>query len=140
LLQSPNNTRASTRLSTYSMAPTLTPSIAPSRLSYAEKRKSTISTNNNNIRELTYGLARLDQPKLQKQRYVVSEGKREEIGKLALGAKLERALGRRMVGQDAVFTVKSAGARVGGEKRAKHVPICVGGPVGGMRGEKELAY
>jgi len=36
----------------------------------------------------------------------VSEDKSEEFSKLALGAKLERALGRRMVGQDAVFTKK----------------------------------
>lgn len=185
--QSPGNNRASTRLSTYSMAPTLTPSIAPSHLSCdysshdgrpsksakagagdgpssSRNRHSTYSTYSTysqqshrsdrttasltpselasplaplvrDIGVLSAGLARLDQPKLQDQRYAVSEGKREEIGKLALGAKLERALGRRMVGQDASFTRRS-------EKRAKSVPLMVGGPVGGVpagrMGEKEI--
>jgi hypothetical protein len=49
-------------------------------------------------------LSRLDEPRLTNQRYVVSDEKKEEISKLALGAKLERALGRRMSKQDAVFT------------------------------------
>jgi hypothetical protein len=49
-------------------------------------------------------LARLNEPRLQNQRYVVSDVKKDEIGKLALGAKLDRALDRRMSGQDAVFT------------------------------------
>jgi hypothetical protein len=48
-------------------------------------------------------LARLDEPRLANQRYVVSEDKRDEIGALALGAKLEKALARRMSGQDASF-------------------------------------
>ena len=41
-----------------------------------------------------------------KQRYVMSGNKSEEVSKLALGAKVERALARRMTGQDATFTVK----------------------------------
>jgi len=48
-------------------------------------------------------LARMEEPRLASQRYVVSDKKTEEIGKLALGAKLDRALGRRMTGQDAVM-------------------------------------
>jgi hypothetical protein len=48
-------------------------------------------------------LARLEEPRLANQRYVVSEDKRDEIGALALGAKLEKALARRMSGQDAMF-------------------------------------
>jgi hypothetical protein len=34
----------------------------------------------------------------------MSGNKSEEVSKLALGAKLERALGRRMTGQDATFS------------------------------------
>jgi hypothetical protein len=41
---------------------------------------------------------------LQQQRYIVSSDKNEHMSKLALGAKLDRALGRRLTGQDAVFT------------------------------------
>lgn len=139
----PNN-RASTRLSTYSMTPTLTPSIAPSRLScapscapsyaYSDAPSEGQSGNTTSsltysekasplaqdIRTLTSGLARLDQPKLQNQRYEVSEDKKEDMSKLALGAKLDRALGRRMVGQDASFSpkkkVRSVAIRVMGEK------------------------
>ena len=44
--------------------------------------------------------------RLDKQRYVMSGNKSEEVSKLALGAKVERALARRMVGQDAVFSPK----------------------------------
>jgi hypothetical protein len=49
-------------------------------------------------------LARLEEPRLSSQRYVVSEEKRTEFGALALAAKLEKALGRRMSGQDASFS------------------------------------
>jgi hypothetical protein len=51
-------------------------------------------------------LARLEEPRLANQRYVVSDVKRNEIGVLALVAKLERALGRRMSAQDASFSPK----------------------------------
>jgi hypothetical protein len=44
--------------------------------------------------------------RLDKQRYVMSGNKSDEVSKLALGAKVERALARRMVGQDASFSVK----------------------------------
>lgn len=46
--------------------------------------------------------------RLEKQRYTMSSNKTEEVGMLALGAKVERALARRMTGQDATF---SAGTR-----------------------------
>lgn len=46
-----------------------------------------------------------------------SENKRDEIGALALGAKLEKALARRMSGQDASFRVKKSGKGVKGEKK-----------------------
>lgn len=100
--------RASTRLSTYSMTPTLAPSIAPSHLSAApsltpSEKASPLAQE---VRNLQTGLARLEDPKLEDQRYTISDSKKEEINKLALGAKIERALGRRMVGQDAVFRPK----------------------------------
>jgi len=100
--------RASTRLSTYSMTPTLAPSIAPSHLSNApsltpSEKASPLAQEVHNVQT---GLARLEDPKLQGQRYNISDSKKEEINKLALGAKIERALGRRMVGQDAVFRSK----------------------------------
>lgn len=105
------------------MAPTLAPSIAPSHISCSSDHTTTSLTPSEKahplaqeVRDLTSGLARLDQPKLQNQRYAVSDDKKEEISKLALGAKLERALGRRMVSQDASFSPK---------KKPKHVPISI---------------
>lgn len=56
------------------------------------------------IKELTAGFDRLTSPRLQQQRYVPSQEQTENLSKLALGAKLERALERRMSSQDAVFT------------------------------------
>ena len=55
------------------------------------------------IKDLHQGLARLDSTRLQQQRYTPSAEKNESLSKLALGAKVERALGRRMTGQDAVL-------------------------------------
>ncbi|KAF2225192.1 hypothetical protein BDZ85DRAFT_280386 [Elsinoe ampelina] len=46
---------------------------------------------------------RMSDQRLEKQRFVPSDKKDDEISTNALGAKLERALGRRMSGQDAVF-------------------------------------
>ena len=51
-------------------------------------------------------LERMQDERLDKQRYVMSGNKSDEVSKLALGAKVERALARRMTGQDATFTVK----------------------------------
>ncbi|KAI9817839.1 MAG: hypothetical protein M1827_000958 [Pycnora praestabilis] len=58
------------------------------------------------LTHLTAGFDRLASPRLQQQRYVPSKEQSEMLSKLALGAKLERALGRRMSSQDAVFTTK----------------------------------
>jgi len=58
------------------------------------------------MREVADFLEKMSDKRLDKQRYVMSGDKTEEVGKIALGAKVERALGRRMVGQDAVFTPK----------------------------------
>lgn len=55
------------------------------------------------ILEITDGLGRLDSESMKQQRFEVSEKKGEVIGKLALGAKLDRALRWRMSGQDAVL-------------------------------------
>ncbi|CEN60165.1 hypothetical protein BJX68DRAFT_241567 [Aspergillus pseudodeflectus] len=54
------------------------------------------------------GLERLENKPLQKQRFVPSAEKTDNLSKLALGAKVERALGRRMTSQDAVMRKKPA--------------------------------
>jgi len=56
--------------------------------------------------------------RLDKQRYIMSDNKGEEVSKLALGAKVDRALSRRMVGQDAVFRPKQ---KLQSEKRGLEV-------------------
>lgn len=46
---------------------------------------------------------RVQNKPLEKQRFVPTTEKTDNLNKLALGAKVERALGRRMTGQDAVM-------------------------------------
>jgi hypothetical protein len=58
------------------------------------------------ISQLTQGLDRLGNKKLDLQRFIPSEKKTEEIKALSVGAKLDRALGHRMANQDAVFSKK----------------------------------
>lgn len=53
------------------------------------------------IRELGESLERLENKRLSQQRFVPSAEKTDDLSKLALGAKVERALKRRMSGQDA---------------------------------------
>jgi hypothetical protein len=96
--------RASTRLSTYSATPTLTPSIAPSHLSAASSTQGDPKAQE--IKSWNAGFDRLEDKRLTQQRYTISNEKSDDMSKLALGAKLERALGRRMSGQDAVFRPK----------------------------------
>ncbi|KIW00162.1 uncharacterized protein PV09_08337 [Verruconis gallopava] len=116
--------RASTRLSTYSLTPTLAPSIAPSHLSTTSETPSEKANPlAQDIRELHQGLARLDQPKLDQQRYAVSETKKDDMNKLALGAKLERALGRRMVSQDASFTKGLRDAGSSSPQKPRYVDV-----------------
>jgi hypothetical protein len=55
------------------------------------------------IRSFSDGLQRLENKPLTKQRFVPTDEKSDNLNKLALGAKVERALGRRMSGQDAVM-------------------------------------
>lgn len=119
-----NDSTRTQRLSTYSNTPTLTPSIAHSavalnkhvsdvRESYISNTPSVSSNDSNNqdplsndLRTLRQGLDRLEDKRLSSQRYIVNHSREEQMSALALGAKLERALGRRMTGQDAVFRPK----------------------------------
>lgn len=55
------------------------------------------------IRDIATGLDRMENKALASQRVVLNEEKTDNLRKLALGAKLDRALGRRMTGQDAVM-------------------------------------
>jgi hypothetical protein len=77
------------------MAPTLAPSLTPSQDSVQQE-----------ITQITEGLEKLENKKLSSQRFVPSVEKTENLSKLALGAKLERALDRRLGGQDAVMRKK----------------------------------
>lgn len=85
-------TRASVRFSTYSMA-----SAAP-----------TCGTTDSALAEITPIEDSLDRlnvgnKKLDSQRVELNQERTDHFSKLALGAKLEKALGRRMSSQDAVF-------------------------------------
>lgn len=80
--------RTSVRYSTYSVA-------APS-----------VETNDsatNEIRDIATGLDRMENKALSSQRVALSEEKTDNLHKLALGAKLDRALNHRMSSQDAVM-------------------------------------
>jgi hypothetical protein len=91
-------------MSTYSATPTLTPSIAPSHLSDASTSGDPKSQD---IKTWNAGFERLEDKRLVQQRYTPSEDKTADMSKLALGAKVQRALDRRMSSQDAVFTNKT---------------------------------
>lgn len=54
---------------------------------------------------------------------MLNQEKTENMSKLALGAKLERALGRRMGGQDAEFRVKRKTAVSQDEQMQEKTPI-----------------
>lgn len=85
-------TTATSRFSTYScQAPSLTGTIQTDNSAVAE------------IRDIATGLDRMENKALTNQRVVLSEKKVENLSKLALGAKLDRALDRRMTSQDAVM-------------------------------------
>ncbi|KAK5126632.1 hypothetical protein LTR85_009566 [Meristemomyces frigidus] len=139
--------RTDARFSTYSGAPSLQPSLAPTfdtqrsnrsstqpgarasqntyltpqtisekgRMPYGNTdpsvmaSSSTLSSTDPKTQDLkswSGALERMQDERLDKQRYIMSGNKSDEVSKLALGAKVERALSRRMVGQDAQFTVK----------------------------------
>lgn len=64
------------------------------------------------IKNFAEHLDRMSDARLaDKQRYRLSNDKSEDMGKIALGARLDRALSRRMVGQDAVLRPKKTVAR-----------------------------
>jgi len=86
--------RASTRFSTYSQAPSIANTVKTSLTSESAQQE---------IKDIEEGLDKLDNKKLASQRFVLSTERSDNLSKLALGAKLERALGRRMGGQDAVM-------------------------------------
>ncbi|KAI4122549.1 MAG: hypothetical protein LQ347_006467 [Umbilicaria vellea] len=58
------------------------------------------------IKKWTQVFDRLESKRLQQQRYVPTPQKVDSLSKLALGAKVEKALGRRMGNQDATMRVK----------------------------------
>jgi hypothetical protein len=87
----PSKNRNSVRFSTYSMAPSFAPTVQTTDSAHAE------------IRDIATGLDRMENKALTSQRVVLTDEKTDTMSKLALGAKLERALDRRMVGQDAVM-------------------------------------
>ena len=69
------------------------------------------------LRTIAVGLDRMENKALSSQRVVLDEEKTDNMRKLALGAKLERALDRRMSGQDAVM--RPRGKSVSVEKDAE---------------------
>ncbi|KAF4331936.1 hypothetical protein FBEOM_14275 [Fusarium beomiforme] len=87
----PSKNRNSVRFSTYSMAPSLSPTVGTTDSAHAE------------IRDIATGLDRMENKALSSQRVTLTDEKTDTMSKLALGAKLERALDRRMSGQDAVM-------------------------------------
>lgn len=98
--------RASARYSTYSTTPSLTPTTNTVQTSL------TSDSAVQEIKDIEDNLSKLENKKLSSQRFVLSQERSENLSKLALGAKLERALGRRMGGQDAVMRVKRTGGEI----------------------------
>ncbi|OAP63267.1 hypothetical protein AYL99_02494 [Fonsecaea erecta] len=105
--------RTSKRYSTYSASPsfattTSTYSNSHTLVSGSGAANITVSpeTGMAEIRHLTQSLDRLENKRLSQQRFVPSQKKTDDLSKLSLGAKVERALGRRMSDQDAVLRVK----------------------------------
>jgi len=103
--------RASTRYSTYSHAPSVG----------SVKTSLTSDSAQQELNNIESQLAILDNKKLASQRYALSEERTEEFGKLALAAKIDRSVGRRMKNQDAVMTSKKVkGAASKNEKGSNH--------------------
>ena len=98
-------TRTSVRFSTYSMSPSVAPTTGTSDSVAAE------------IRDIEKNLDRMENKALAEQRVELSEEKSANLSKLALGAKLERALDRRMSSQDAVMRKKPSVTVVLSEKQ-----------------------
>ncbi|MCJ1230058.1 hypothetical protein MMC12_006729 [Toensbergia leucococca] len=92
--------RTSKRFSTYSGVP----SLAASNFTNASSTNGDLRLQE--IKEWTQGFDRLENKRLQQQRYQPTPEKSDNLSKLALGAKVERALGRRLSGQDAIMRPK----------------------------------
>lgn len=161
LLTEMQASRTDARFSTYSGAPSLQPSLAPTfdtqatsnrssaqpsartsqqqylspqthseksgsrNMPYSSAQAATSSATLNpsdpkqqDIKSWSGTLERMQDERLDKQRYVMSNNKTDEVSKLALGAKVERALARRMTGQDATFKPKR---RLDSEKQSLEV-------------------
>ncbi|KAJ9190871.1 hypothetical protein DTO164E3_195 [Paecilomyces variotii] len=86
--------RNSQRFSTLSGSPSL---------AYSDRTLPSGDPKMADIKELSDGLERLENKPLTQQRFVPTEEKAANLNKLALGAKVERSLGRRMTNQDAVM-------------------------------------
>jgi len=103
--------RTSKRYSTYSASPSFATtnsncSNSQTLVSGADVPNVSPEVGMAEIKHVTQGLDRLENKHLQQQRFVPSLKKTDELSKLSLGAKVERALGRRMSNQDAVLRVK----------------------------------
>lgn len=99
-----SSNRESARYSTYS-----TTSMATSHSPLTGQQSPADSSVHEHEHEITHiqtTLSKLSDKKLASQRYMPSQEKTESLSKLALGAKLDRALARRMGSQDAVMRVK----------------------------------
>lgn len=59
------------------------------------------------ITDIEKGLDRMENKALSSQRVMLSEERNDDFKKLALGAKLDRALDRRMSSQDAVMRTRT---------------------------------
>lgn len=79
------------RFSTYSASP-----------SFNSISTASTETGMTEIKQLSRGLERLENKPLAEQRFVPSEQKKDTMSKVSLGAKVERALSRRMTNQDYV--------------------------------------
>jgi hypothetical protein len=97
--------RTSIRFSTYSVSPSVTNTVRTSDSANAE------------IQNIEHGLDRMENKALMKQRVVLTEEKMTNLSKLALGAKLDRALDRRMSSQDAIMKPQKKKPEVLNEKK-----------------------
>jgi hypothetical protein len=95
------------RVSVYSNSP-----------SFASTTSSEVANGMAEIKELAQGLDRLKDKRLEQQRFVQSAEKIDHLSKLALGAKLQRAIDRRFSKQDAVMREKKP-------RQPSHCPIVI---------------
>lgn len=102
--------RTSKRFSTFSGVSSLA---ASDSTSHTNASSSNGDPRMQDIKAWTQGFDRLEQKRLQQQRYQPTPEKTENLSKLALGAKVERALGRRMTDQDATFRSKLMDEKAG---------------------------